>query len=269
GGYGANNLIPFAPDYDELLGTVDGFVLVDYEGGEVKFSNTLAFDAFTPTIGNVIYTTESSNFRVAYITPMGTQFTLPGLATPPDVVPAIPVADDISAPSPSCSNAPAPRLTVGNNARVMFMNGVPLNVRTAPSGTLIMQISQGSVVNVVGGAICSQNYYWWNIQFELQGVTVSGWAAEGDSERYYLEPYSGDASEGVVLPAATPMPEVTQPVLPTATTVLEIAPPVQPTATVPLEIAPPIQPTATVLLEIAPPVFSTMPPGFDAIDSND
>ncbi|MEO0562676.1 MAG: hypothetical protein AAF125_11205 [Chloroflexota bacterium] len=241
GGYGANNLTPFAPDYDELLGTVDGFVLVDYEGGEVKFSNTLAFDAFTPTIGNVIYTTDTSNFRVAYITPMGTQFTLPSIATPGGT-PAIDVADNIAAPSPSCGTAPAPRLTVGNEARVTFTDGTPLNIRTTASGDYLMQITEGTVVNVVDGPVCSGNFNWWSLQFESQGATVGGWAAEGDSEDYYLEPYNNQAPLGVA-------------VQPTPTEVLQVVPQIQPTVAPPLQVAPPAQPTAA--------------PGFDALGNGD
>lgn len=201
--------IPFGPDYDELLGTVDGFILVDYEGGEVKFSNTLAFEPYTPTVGNVIYTTDAPAFSVVYVTPMGATFELESLADSPVVVAG---PDEIQAPAQTCGTAPAPRLTVGGDARVTFTDGSPLNIRTAAAGEQLMQIPEGTFVNVVGGPICADNYFWWNLQFESEGATVGGWAAEGDSSAYYLEPvavvappeFSPTATPGLTVATAKP-----------------------------------------------------------------
>lgn len=184
--------IPFAPDYDELLGTSDGFLLVDYEGGEIRYSNTLQFEAFTPSVGNLIYSAPQSVFRVVYVTPMGATFTLSSLADGGGLGGGLQGgANNIQAPTlPPCGTAPAPRLTVGQGARVTFTNGTPLNLRSAPNGEVIMQLSEGTQVNVIGGAVCENNFYWWNVQLTSQNVQVGGWAAEGTTESYFLEPFN-------------------------------------------------------------------------------
>ncbi len=71
--------IPFAPDYEELYGTIDGFIIVNFSDGHMKFSNTLQFPFFTPSIGNTIYEAGTDSFRVVYITPIGTDFDLASL----------------------------------------------------------------------------------------------------------------------------------------------------------------------------------------------
>ncbi|MFW5692419.1 MAG: hypothetical protein ACOCX3_03625 [Chloroflexota bacterium] len=190
GAVGLDDFTPFAPDYDELLGTVDGFVLVDYNAGEVKFANTLAFEAFTPTVGNVIYTTDTPAIEVVYITPMGAQFMLASLATSPDTPDApvvVDIPENITPPQGNCSDAPLPQLTAGSAARVTPI-GSPLNVRTAPAGDYIMEIAEGTVVNVIDGPICVDGYYWWNLQFQSENATVGGWSAEGTGGDYWLEP---------------------------------------------------------------------------------
>jgi len=235
GAYGSNNFTPFAPDYDELLGTLDGFILVDYHGGEVRFANTLAFQPYTPTVGSVIYTTDKPGLEVVYVTPMGTQFTLASLATPPDDPVVVDGPADVQAPPQTCGSAPAPRLTIGEGAQVTFTTGVPLNVRTAAAGDLIMQIAEGTIVEVVGGPTCADEYLWWQIQFESGGATVGGWSAEGDNSNYYLEPVAVmQVSPGIV--PATPLAVAPIPIVPTQAP-LVVQPPVQPTPAPPLSIA--------------------------------
>lgn len=208
GSVGSDNFTPFAPDYEELIGTVDGFILLDKEAGEIKFANTLAFEAFTPTLGNVIYTTDTAVFDVVYITPMGSEFTLQSLATPPDS-PSTVVGDVVQAPQQTCGAAPPPRLTVGESARVTFTDGSSLNIRTGAAGEFIMQIPEGTRVQIVGGPVCADNFLWWELTLESEDVTVGGWAAEGDAEDYYLEPFNDDLSP--VVDVAPPPAQPTNP----------------------------------------------------------
>jgi hypothetical protein len=221
GGVGSDNFTPFAPDYEELLGTVDGFILLDKEAGEIKFVNTLAFEAFTPTLGNVIYTTDTAAFDVVYITPIGSQFMLQSLATPA-TSPSTVVGDVVQAPEQTCGTAPAPRLTVGSSARVALTDGTPLNVRTAAAGNYLMQIPEGTVVNIVAGPVCADNYFWWNLQFASHGATVGGWSAEGDNSEYWLEPFNGGIPP--VVDVAPPLVQPTQ-----APPIVAVAPPAEPT----------------------------------------
>lgn len=220
-GLGAATTLPFGPDYDELLGTSDGYVLVDYQSGVVQFSNTMQFEAFAPTVGNTIYTTNAPDFYIAYITPIGTQFTLTSVATPSNGGNPVVMSPDTVQSSPqTCGTAPAPRLNTGDSARVAYTDGASLNIRTA-AGDYLMQIPEGTVVNVVAGPVCANNYYWWELRFQSGNVTVGGWAAEGDSESYWLErilhvsgvviqPNSTTTPMAVAPPQPTPVPPVVQ-----------------------------------------------------------
>jgi hypothetical protein len=73
---GGGQSIPFAPDYDYLYGTPDGFMIADVDAGHIKFSNTLQFEAFAPTVGNTVYSSNTSSFRVMYVTPIGANFSI-------------------------------------------------------------------------------------------------------------------------------------------------------------------------------------------------
>ncbi len=204
--------VPFAPDYDELLGTFDGFLLVDYEGGEIKFANTFVFEAFTPTLGNTVFTTDTSNFRVAYITPQGIQHTLTTIAETGAGVSAVDGPGLIAPPQIDCGVAPPARLSVNGSARVTFTDGTALNVRTAPGGEFLMQIPEGFTVQVVDGPVCQNDFLWWDLRFESEGVTVGGWAAEGDNEDYYLEPITvNEVAPPAVAPTNPPRAEATNP----------------------------------------------------------
>jgi hypothetical protein len=194
GGFGSDDLIPFAPDYDELLGTSDGFVLVDYEGGEVKFANTLAFEAYTPTVGNVIYTTDTSNFHIVYLTPMGLDFTLTTLATPSDTPPVVGGEDVVQAPQTATTmpvgagdSIPPSRVEVGGQFRVISPVGVRLGQDDyvfPPEGT-------------IGTILAPADPGFWQVEIAHEGSTVIGTLPEGAYEthmgvvsaHYFIEPF--------------------------------------------------------------------------------
>ncbi|MCU0497839.1 MAG: SH3 domain-containing protein [Anaerolineae bacterium] len=67
------------------------------------------------------------------------------------------------------------------------------NVRRFPSRSaeLLGQLNIGTQFRIVGGPMCNEGYIWWEIEGpNYQGGTVRGWTAEGDGQRYYLEPIS-------------------------------------------------------------------------------
>lgn len=220
--------VPLGPNFSEVFSTPDGYLAQDGMQARLMHVTQLEQEAFAAEIGTTVFQ-PFSYYRMIYVTPTGTNFMLTGLPT--EANPAIVVGGgEVQAPPQTCGTAPAPRLTVGENARVTFTNGVPLNVRTAAAGDLITQIAEGTTVQIVGGPSCVNNYLWWQLQFESGGATVGGWAAEGDNNAYYLEP--------------APVVQVNPGIIPA--TPLVIAPiPVSPTST-PLAIAPiPLAPTST------------------------
>lgn len=84
-----------------------------------------------------------------------------------------------------CPGAPPSQVAVGSTARVAFA-GIPLNVRDVPGGNRIATLNDGTVMTVNGGPQCQGVYTWWRIVVPDNGV--SGWVAEGDLTRYYIEP---------------------------------------------------------------------------------
>jgi len=87
-----------------------------------------------------------------------------------------------------CDGLVTPRLAVGEPARVIASFGVSMknDPRTGAAGaTEVAQLPYGTVVSVLEGYRCNLGYVWWRVLLD-DGRT--GWAAEGDSADYYLEP---------------------------------------------------------------------------------
>lgn len=84
-----------------------------------------------------------------------------------------------------CPPAPPSQVTAGMRARVTFTDGTPLRLRETPNGTVIRNMEEGVPFDVIGGPVCSVGYTWWQVR---QDDGISGWAAEGDSDDYFLEP---------------------------------------------------------------------------------
>jgi uncharacterized protein YraI len=105
----------------------------------------------------------------------------------------VPITDGAATTIPSqtvpttqvaCSTAPAPRLRVGGNGRVL--QGFDLNLRAQPSanGALVGRLTAWSIFLVVGNANCSEGLNWYQVNFN----GTSGWLAEGASGQYWTEP---------------------------------------------------------------------------------
>lgn len=87
-----------------------------------------------------------------------------------------------------CEGLVTPRLAVGGSARVISSFGVSLKdaPRTGAAGAReVAQLPPGTTVSVMDGHRCNLGYVWWQVLLD-DGRT--GWAAEGDSADYYLEP---------------------------------------------------------------------------------
>lgn len=184
-----SNSLPLSPDIISVHHTPDGFLSKSSSAWRLDHATTLDLEGFGEPAGTTIYQPGVS-FAVVYTTPASTIFALPSVAEP-FVSPQ--GADDLQAPPTSAPVdcppfAMPPRLTVGGQARVTFTDGSNLNVRTEPAGSLLTQIAEGSVVNVIDGPVCADGYLYWNIQV---ADDLSGWSAEGGSGVYWLEPWNG------------------------------------------------------------------------------
>jgi len=90
----------------------------------------------------------------------------------------------------ACAGLVAPRLSVGLTARVTSGYGLSLKNQPATGAAGSSELAlmpYGSVVTVLDGYQCNYGYIWWQLQ--TPGGLV-GWAAEGDSTNYYLEPHT-------------------------------------------------------------------------------
>jgi hypothetical protein len=205
--------LPLGPNIGSIHSTPDGLVAVNALDWQLYHLTDTNIDAFAYQFGNMVFQSNNQPFSVIYSTEEGSQFTLPSLPTTPELNVAVAGNGQIQAPEQTCGTAPEPRLTVGEMARVTYTDGTDLNIRNAPSGDYLMQIAEGTVVNVVSGPSCNSNFFWWQIQFQSEGVTVGGWAAEGDSDDYYLEPYEITLAEPPqFVPTATLQLQVVTPV---------------------------------------------------------
>ncbi len=198
-----------------VAGTPDGYVYLA--------NNTLFYtNSFDNTTGAALMQSDpGQEARIVYVTPAGVQFKLTALGD--GTIVANP--GNVAAPQ-TCPGAPSPRLTVGQSARVTYTDGVALNLRNAPGGSLVTQLPEGTVVSVINGPQCQDGYNWWQIQV-TQGAAVGGWAAEGTQQSYFLEPWAIGVPPGNV----APVPTATQPqfqiatIAPTATPmVFQVAP---------------------------------------------
>lgn len=104
--------------------------------------------------------------------------TIPPAATVPPATPDT---------SPECAGAPAPRMIVGEQGRVTFTTGTPVNVRTGPGlgYDSVAQLPEGALFDVTSGPTCAEGYYWWSVRTDT-GLT--GWMAEGIVGNYFIEP---------------------------------------------------------------------------------
>ncbi|HVO44036.1 MAG TPA: DUF3160 domain-containing protein, partial [Aggregatilineales bacterium] len=102
----------------------------------------------------------------------------------------------------SCGQALPPRLQVGSEGMVSYVDGSPLNVRIEANRTakLVGTLPEGTHFNVIDGPICDGGIYWWHIA----SGSVDGWAAEGDAGKYFVEPITA-ASSSDTTPTATPV----------------------------------------------------------------
>ncbi|MBZ0306135.1 MAG: Ig-like domain-containing protein, partial [Anaerolineae bacterium] len=87
-----------------------------------------------------------------------------------------------------CLGAPAITMMTGDLARVTETDPRPLRIRSLPNlqGDIVELLDPGTTFKITEGPICADGYIWW--QIETEGETpVTGWAAEGTTESYFME----------------------------------------------------------------------------------
>ncbi|MGB1287468.1 MAG: hypothetical protein ACPG7F_13095, partial [Aggregatilineales bacterium] len=242
---GNNGLIQLDPQYVKIYGTTDGYLTIN-TADELIWTN-----GATPILAPVV-TQLTPESRIVYVTPIGLDFTLPmvadddGLGVPPVIVDPAPQ---------DCSDAPLPRMVVGENGRVIPASGA-LNMRQAPAGDFIITLEGGTPFAVLSGPICADGFYWWQIElFETQG-----WVAEGVGGEYFIEPFDttpvtppsgpdGFAPNPTAVPTSTPLGLAPPPTIAPSSTPLELdlqVIPILPTST-PFGLAPTPAPTSKPL----------------------
>ncbi|MCP4248032.1 MAG: hypothetical protein GY778_13375, partial [bacterium] len=99
-----------------------------------------------------------------------------------------------------CDDAMPARLSPGLDARVTIGDARPVNVRDAPGGLEIGELSEGRALVVVGGPECEGGLTWWQVDFSLD----TGWVAEGADGQYFVAPYLDSFGGGASYCPETP-----------------------------------------------------------------
>lgn len=87
--------------------------------------------------------------------------------------------------APTCSGTLPSRLSPGTNAKVVYI----LNMREEPGvhSLVVASLNPNDQVLVLNDPpVCADNYLWWHIR-SIQ-ANLSGWAAEGGGDQYWLIP---------------------------------------------------------------------------------
>jgi hypothetical protein len=149
--------------------------------------------------------------QIIYITPHDATFLLETVTAQTEA----PAESGIIA---ACEGAPPARLQPGI---AQVIGSVPLRLRDVPDGDLIKEMPLGSQVQIIGGPACERGFLWWQVTYTApDGLTVTGWSAEGDNAGYYLD----------ILPP-TPVPSPTVTLSPTPTLPIGGGPFIPPTIT--------------------------------------
>lgn len=161
--------------YDFLVGGRTEVRLLDASGTIVATGQEIDRNGDTPIMGISEFVSPSGGALILEIRSLNTQTTEPVIIVfqqTPD-----PLADF------ECPGTLAPRLSVGDTARVI--PGPANNLRTGPglSAGRNGQIPGGSVFTVTGGPVCADGYVWWEIDYN----GVIAWTAEAAPDEYWLE----------------------------------------------------------------------------------
>ena len=134
------------------------------------------------------------------------------------LIAAIPIVG-VSAAATACAGAPAPRLTVGAQARPAQVYSTLWASPTSTTVITVMYKANGDVFTVLAGPQCSTGPYNW-YQVNFKGLV--GWVTEGTGSTYWVEPTGSvvptpTAGAGTIVPVPTATGTVPTAIPPTAT----------------------------------------------------
>jgi hypothetical protein len=107
----------------------------------------------------------------------------PSPPTEPALTPTVALPSAWSA----CAGALPSQLVTGLKAYVSFDPPLANRVRELPGrqARILGQIQPGTVVTILEGPNCANNWVWWRVQ---SNEGLAGWTAEGDANTYWLLP---------------------------------------------------------------------------------
>lgn len=111
-----------------------------------------------------------------------------------------------AAQAESCPGALPSQLVVGEQAIVTPGSANNLRAEPTTSGERIGQITAGTVVNVLDGPVCADNFTWWQVE-TLDG-SLTGWTVEAVENDYALVPANFIAQDGVQFAVDAPLSEM-------------------------------------------------------------
>lgn len=97
----------------------------------------------------------------------------------------------VSAQGDTCSDALAPRLTVGAMGSVTAGNSNNVRDKASKTGKLLGQIPGGETFEVLAGPTCADGLNWWQVRYG----NLEGWTVEAAGIDYWLEPYDPSKPE--------------------------------------------------------------------------
>lgn len=78
-------------------------------------------------------------------------------------------------------------LDIGERVRVIYNDGIPKRLRSAPSTSapVLYELIQEVPMIIIGGPVCADTYNWWQVRV-LASTEVIGWIAEGGPAQYWI-----------------------------------------------------------------------------------
>lgn len=214
-------ITPMPASTREVMGTPNGLLVINVEN---RISH---ITSLTDIEGTLLFESpEGQLAQIVFVSREPDVFTLASVGTPTNTVALAESPDSDGEQTPItvepealCEGTLPSILSIGATARVANTDGIPLRVRETPGGAVVTEINEGTEYVVVDGPECLNSFAWWQIQFNnASGNPMIGWAAEGDSEDYWVEVLSSPASAPTATPEPTKAP-VEQPTVATTPTV--------------------------------------------------
>lgn len=80
-------------------------------------------------------------------------------------------------------------LEIGDFVKVVTTDNITLSLRVNPGihTSIAEKLKAGSILEIIDGPVCKENYMWWKVKFTRNDKYIIGWVAEGDTKENYLK----------------------------------------------------------------------------------